>query len=56
MDYKALEDIKHGDENQLAAKLDKYINLDAQARTAIDARAVELVRHARARTRRQNSR
>ena len=50
MDYNALEYIKHGDENQLAAKLDKYINLDSQARTAIDARAVELVRHARAAT------
>lgn len=50
MDYIALETIKHGDENALAAKLDARIDLDTPARAAIDARAVELVKHARAAT------
>jgi len=46
MDYNALEAIKHGDEDTLAAKLDNRIDLDALARAAIDTRAIELVRHA----------
>lgn len=50
MDYRALEAIKHGDENTLAAKLSGRIDLDTPARLAIDARAVELVKHARAAT------
>lgn len=50
MDYTALDTLKHGDENALAAKLDGRIDLDAQARSAINTRAVELVKHARAAT------
>ena len=50
MNYDTLEDIKHGDENILASKLAHRIDLDSEARYAIDIRAVELVNHARAST------
>jgi len=50
MDYNALEAVKHFDENTLASKLPAKIDLDIEAQKAIDSRAVELVRHARAAT------
>ena len=50
MNYNALEAVKHCDEDTLASKLPAKIDLDIEAQKAIDSRAVELVRHARAAT------